>query len=112
MTSPDRMQALEERTARLANLMREMAQAELEDRERMLVHEGWMRMHEERAQSMEERAQNMEEHRRSMEERWRSVEERLQSMEARRLESDQRIRAVIATLTEMQADIVRIDASS
>ena len=105
MISPDRMRMHEERTARLANLMREMAQAELEDRERMLVYEGWMRMHE-------ERAQNMEEHRRSMEERWRSVEERLQSMEARRLESDQRIRAVIATLTEMQADIVRIDASS
>ena len=84
MTSLDRMQALEERTARLANLMREMAQAELEDRERMLVYEGWMRMHEERMQSMEE-------HRR---------------------ESDERIRAVIAMLTEMQADIVRIDASA
>ena len=98
MISPDRMRMHEERAARLANLMREMAQAELEDRERMLVHEGWMRMHEERAQSMEER-------RRSMEERWRSVE-------ARRLESDERVRAVIATLTEMQADIVRIDASS
>ena len=84
MTSPDRMQLMEERSARLANLMRDLAQAELEDRERMLVHEGWMRMHEERAQSME----------------------------AHRRESDERVRAIIATLTEMQADIARIDAGS
>ena len=98
MTSPDRMQLMEERSARLANLMRDLAQAELEDRERMLVHEGWMRMHEERAQSMEA-------HR-------RSLEERMQSMEERRVESDARVRAIIATLTEMQADIARIDAGS
>lgn len=84
MTSPDRMQLMEERTARLANLMLDLAQAELEDRERMRVYEGWMRMHEERMQSMEE-------HRR---------------------ESDERVRAIIATLTEMQADIARIEAGS
>ena len=84
MTSPDRMQLLEERSARLANLMLDLAQAELEDRERMRVHEGWMRMHE----------------------------ERMQSMEARRVESDERVRAIIATLTEMQADIARIEAGS
>ena len=84
MASPDRMQLLEERSARLANLMLDLAQAELEDRERMRVHEGWMRMHE----------------------------ERMQSMEARRAESDARVRAIIATLTEMQADIARIEAGS
>ena len=98
MASPDRMQLMEERSARLANLMRDLAQAELEDRERMLVHEGWMRMHEERMQSIEE-------HR-------RSIEARMQSIEARRVESDARVRAIIATLTEMQADIARIDAGS
>ena len=84
MTSPDRMQLMEERTARLANLLRDLAQAELEDRERMLVHEGWMRMHE----------------------------ERMQRMEAQRRESDERVRAVIVTLTEMQADLARIDAGA
>ena len=36
----------------------------------------------------------------------------MQSMEARRVESDERVRAVIATLTELQADIARIEASS
>ena len=86
MASPERMRMHEERAARLANLMRDLAQAELEDRERMLVHEGWMRM--------------------------RMHEERAQSMEARRVESDARVRAIIATLTEMQADIARIDAGS
>ena len=35
MTSPDRMRMHEERAARLANLMRDLAQSELEDRERM-----------------------------------------------------------------------------
>ena len=89
MTSPDRMQLMEERTTRLANLLRDLAQAELEDRERMLVHEGWMRMHEERMQRHEER---------------------MQGMEAQRRESDERVRAVIVTLTEMQADLARIDA--
>ena len=84
MTSPDRMQLMEERTTRLANLLRDLAQAELEDRERMLVHEGWMRMHE----------------------------ERMQTMEAQRRESDERVRAIIATLTEMQADLARIDAGA
>ena len=81
----------EERAARLANLMRDLAQAELEDRERMRVYE--------------ERAQSMEAHR-------RSIEERMQSIEARRVESDERVRAIIATLTEMQADIARIEAGS
>ena len=95
MTSPDRMQLMEERSARLANLMRDLAQAELEDRERM-------RVYEERAQSM---AQSMEAHR-------QSLEERMQGMEARRVESDERVRAIIATLTEMQADIARIEAGS
>ena len=103
MTSPDRMRMHEERATRLANLMRDLAQAELEDRERRRAREGWMRTREERAQSMEAHRQDMDR---------RSIEERMQSMEARRVESDERVRAVIATLTEMQADIARIEASS
>ena len=112
MTSPDRMQLMEERTARLANLLRDLAQAELEDRERMLVHEGWMRMHEERMQTMEAQRRESDERMLVHEERMRMHEERMQGMEAQRRESDERVRAIIATLTEMQADLARIDAGA
>ena len=119
MTSPDRIAMMEKRMSDLAEIARRLEQEEEQDREWMMESEARSRAHEIRIREAEARILESEARIQASENRLRENEAQLSEINARmrlhneRIRASQgEIRAIIAMLTEMQADIARIDAGS
>ena len=138
MMSPDRIAMMEQRMNELAEIARRLEEQEEQDREWLMQNEARARAHEMRIRESEARILESEFRIQASENIMRASDARIRESNARIAESDARlrendaqlseinawmrmhtermrgsmgeIRAIIRTLTEMQADIARIDA--
>ena len=133
MTSPDRIAMMEKRMSDLAEIARRLEQEEEQDREWMMESEARSGAHEIRIPESEARILESEARTQAWENWIKASDARIRESEARLRENDAElseinarmrlhserirasqgeIRAIIVMLTEMQADIARIDAGS
>ncbi len=118
MMSPDRIAMMERRMNELAEISRRLEEQEEQDREWLMRSEA--RAHETRIRESESRILESEARIQASDNRIKASDAQLSEINAWMRMHTERVRvstggflyAIIATLTEMQADIARIDAES
>ena len=105
MASPERMALMERNIRQLALLVKQLGETELANQQRRFRNELRMQEWEQRMQEWEQRIQESNRRIREHDEEIR----RLLEGDAVRAEN---IRAMLAVIVEMQADIARLDAAS
>ena len=98
MSSPDRMEMLATAVGNLVQAMRLMDAEQQSHDERMRAYEAQLRESDARLREHEARQ--------------RAFDERMREFDAQSRENRARIGEIIGLLTEMQADIARLDAAS